>query len=227
MEIEKLKTEKCHLQHHPEMVVYFCRTQVLRQDAEWLANFLESQVLSGVSFKAGETIQIGWMVLKIMKDDSSTLTLEEPNFREIPIVFDRSVNNTLAHLRTQKDIFESLGLPVELQFPSIVQSAIVCNKHEDSGGFFMERARQGKNDSGWFIGCVDPHHNHNDTKCLKRVSLYEIACLREMIIPFLALPEETSIIYSPAHFEIKFRKKSLVPKDGSFLQNWITRKKNL
>lgn len=219
--MENVKSDYCHLRKHAEFVIYFDPTCVLKQDAEWLIDHLESQVLNGVVFKAEQTIQIGWMVLKIAKEDDQYLTLQEPDFREIPIKFNLSVNNALTHLRMQKDTFESLDIRSGLQFPSILQSAIACTKYDDSGGFFLSRTKENKNDSGWFMGCTDIGHNHNNALNLKRLSLYELACSREELIQFMALPEGVCVFSSLGIIKVEFNGRELTPKNGSFLQKML------
>jgi hypothetical protein len=221
--MEIIKSTKCHLRKHAEFSICFEQTRVLKSDVEWLVHYLESKVLSGVIFEAGQTIQIGWMVLKIVKENENELTLQEPDFCGVPIKFQPTVNNTLAHLRMQKDAFESLDMPAALKFPSILESAIICTKHDDSGGFFMSRASAEQNDSGWFVGCADANHNHNDPQNLKRVSLYELACLREMIIPFIAFPEEASVLFNLRTLKIEFKGQAVEPRNHSYLQQWLNK----
>jgi hypothetical protein len=221
--METIKSTRCHLGKHAEFSIHFDRTRVLEPDVKWLVHYLESEVVKGSVFSAGQTIQIGWMVLKVTKENDEHLTLQEPDFCEMPIRFNPSVNNTLGHLRMQKDAFESLSLPAALKFPSILQSVIVCSKHDDSGGFIMSRVNAEQNDSGWFVGCADANHNHNDPQNLKRVSLYELACSREMIIPFISFPEEVSVFFNSRSLKIQFKGQAIEPRKHSYLQQWLNK----
>jgi len=62
----------------------------------------------------------------------------------------------------------------------------------------MDRAEPEGQDSGCFLGCDDPGHDHNDAGVLKRASLYEIGCRVPGIVQFCALPPGSNISVSGA-----------------------------
>lgn len=85
----------------------------------------------------------------------------------------------------------------------------------------MERFEATGNDSGWYLGCVDEDHDHNDPKNLQRVSLYEIACGMLTCVPFLSLPPKIQVKVKNNNFNFHYNGESLVPKANSFLQQYM------
>ena len=99
--------------------------------------------------------------------------------QSMPIVWEQTVSRTLRDLRLQKDVVESVLSPDDLSFPSLLQSGLICTRLGTTTGLIMERVEGSGNDSGWFCGCYDADHDHNDAAELKCVSLYEAAvCYR-------------------------------------------------
>ena len=113
----------------------------------------------------------------------------------MPVVWSESVSHTLAHLRAQKDVVESVMVGEEISFPSMRESAIICTRLAQGENFIMERIQPSGMDSGWFCGCWENNHDHNDPAELRCVSLYE-ATVRysSEIVPYLALPSGFSVV---------------------------------
>lgn len=177
---------------HPEISIHFDENAALSVDAEWLINYLETAVKAGEVFKENSTIQIGWMI-NCFRTDGRTLWLYEPDFIRMPIVFVNSVNWTLAHLRLQRSVCESVGID-DMEFPALNQSGIVCNELKSATTFLLDRTQSKGADSGWFIGCADPKHDHNNPNTLQRKSLYEIISLKPKLVQYLALPPGVKIL---------------------------------
>ena len=104
-----------------------------------------------------------------------------------------SVTRTLADLRQQRDVAESFNPHIELDFPTMLQSALVCADLSIREAAVMARDAPDGRDSGWFFGCGNPHHDHNDPANLLRVSLDEVGCRNPRVIRYLALPAGTEI----------------------------------
>src|ERR1043166_2346156 len=171
---------------HPEIVLAFDPEMVIPPDVDWLENVLSQQMAAGSKFKPGQTIQLGWLFLKVF-EKGTRLVLAEPNFAEIPMKFVPTVGRGLMQLRLQKSVAESVGLAERADFPSPLQACLTCARLNDRVDFVMERFDKSGNDSGWYLGCDNADHDHNDAKNLARRSLYEVACYRPECIPFLAL----------------------------------------
>lgn len=138
--------------------------------------------------------------------------------KAIPVVWAESVSNTLAQLRVQKDIVESVLSPSDLSFPSMRQSAIICTRLGKTEDMIMERSESTATDSGWFCGCRGDDHDHNNVKELKCVSLYEAAFhYMPQIVPYLALPSGVLIGVSGGVPTIFQNGDELAFKPGSLL----------
>ena len=187
-------TENCGKYGQQEISVAYEQERVLESDVKWLLEWLESEVANGRRFLPGETVQIGWMLTKLEPFENENLRICEPDMKSFPVKFVDSVANTLAHLRLQKMVAESIGVADELSFPPLMHSAITCNWFREHIGIFMDRFSPKDSDSGWFIGCDDPNHDHQDQRNLQRKSLYELVVRHDQnIIPYLALPAGISV----------------------------------
>jgi hypothetical protein len=190
----RVTTKNCGEYGQREISVAYDAELVLEIDVKWLVGWLESETANGRRFLASETIQIGWMVTKLETFNDGMIEICEPDMKAFPVKFVSSVTNTLIHLRFQKMVAESIGCGKELSFPSLRQSAITCNSIGRRAGVFMDRLSPKDNDSGWFVGCVDSNHDHQDPKNLLRKSLYEIVVRDEpIILRYLALPPGISV----------------------------------
>lgn len=215
-----VRTHECCRLGHPEFRIVFDSRQVIEPDVDWLTKFLSQNVASGTRFKPGETVQIGWVILKIESNEEGTLSLFEPDFVEIPINFVESVTQTLVQLRLQKSVAESVDLEDQIAFPSLRQSCLICTRVKDRAGFMMERFEMRENDSGWYLGCFDEDHDHNNPDNLQRVSLYDAACGMLMCVPFLPLPAQTLVKVDGANLTISYKNQTLTPKSNSFLDQY-------
>jgi hypothetical protein len=216
-------TTACQANGHPEFEIEYDSEYALDIDADWLLSFVVEQVRHGTQYLPGQTIQIGWMTVRIEKTGDKLVILE-PEMGSLPIRFQKGVTNTLRHLRLQKSAAESVGLETSLDFPSVLQSGIACLKHEDSVDFVMDRALpQDGRDSGWFVGCTDRTHDHNDPANLRRASLYEIACAKPECIPFLALPQGSFVLHEQKTIKITYQQTRLDIKPNSYLAHQFRR----
>lgn len=191
------QTTNCHHFGHPEFQIAYDPGIVhVEGDVQSIINWLEESVAAGTRYIEGQTCQFGWMLTQIRLEKNGFLSLWEPDMKQMPFFWTDSVSNTLAHLRLQKDVVESVLSADELSFPSAREAALICTRLGQGEGIFLERLEATGSDSGWFCGCHDENHdhNHNDVAELKWVSLYEAAaCYDRRIIPYLALPAGVSI----------------------------------
>jgi hypothetical protein len=171
-----LHTTSCRRHRHPEFRITYDPALVpVEDDLRWFVNWLEEAVAGGERFADGQTCQIGWVVTEIRATEDGSLALWEPDMSQIPIARVESVSHTLAHLRLQKDVCESVLSPAELSFPSMLQSAIICTRLGQTEVVVMERSAPSGSDAGWFCGCSGEDHDHNSLDELRMVSLYEAA----------------------------------------------------
>jgi hypothetical protein len=52
-------------------------------------------------------------------------------------------------------------------------------------------------DSGWFLGCLDPRHDHRDPRITGPVSVYEAALSQRFIVGFLGFPPGFMLVADP------------------------------
>jgi hypothetical protein len=213
------RTTSCHRFQHPEFRITFDPSVVIQPDVQGLLQLLQDAVARGERFADGETFQVGWMFTTIRRNEEGTLSILEPDFtRQIPIAWIDSVTHTLRHLRVQKDVCESVLSSEFLSFPSICQSAIICNRLRDGDSFMMSREKPSETDSGWFCGCRD-EHDHQDVDELAVVSLYEAAVrYQQQIIPYVALPAGTLLSAGNGAPSIYLEQTRLQFEPGSYLE---------
>ena len=188
--------------------------------APWLVSFLEKDVANGARYLPGQTFQIGWSITRIQELPDGSLGVFEPDLKSMPMNFVDSMNTTLMNLLRQRYVLDSLGFEVPDIFPSMLQSAIVCNRLSSSAHFSIFRVDPEGRDSGWSICCDDRSHNHNDSRVLSRVSLYELGCRYPSLIPYLALPPGIAIYEAgTGNPAVYLNEEELRPKEGSFLDS--------
>lgn len=204
--------------HHEFQICYDPAIVVVADDAVWLLDWLEGAVAEGARFETGQTCQIGWMLAEVRLHESGDLTLWEPDMRSLPVEWSPTISNSLAHLRIQKDVVESVLSPEELLFPSMRQSAIICTRLEQGDGVLMERVKPTNSDSGWFCGCQEGVHDHNNPAELRRVSFYEAAVrYAPQIIPYLALPPGVLVSMDDGTLFVFHDGEPLEIRPGSYL----------
>lgn len=214
-----LRTSTCHAHKHPEFrITYDPAIVPVEGDVRWFVGWLEQSVAQGKRFAPGETCQIGWIVTEVRQGNDGLLSFWEPDMRGMPVACSESVSNTLAHLRLQKDVVESVLSADALSYPSMRQSAIICSRLGKKDGLVMERTDSSGTDSGWFFGCRDEDHEHNEVAELRRVSVYEAAVRHApQIVPYLALPKGVLVGMSNGVPAIFHDGELLEFKQGSFL----------
>lgn len=216
-----IKTTKCGHFNHPEFEICYDSDLIIKPDVKWLIEFIETQVSLGKVFEDNDTIQIGWLLNLVKRNNNGIFELLEPDMQSLPIQWVKSVNTTLRHLRLQKDTAESLKLDHKIKFANIRSSAIVGEYFETSKMIILERTTEEGNDSGWFIGSAEHDIDYNDPKNLNRISLYELGCQRPDIVMYLALPPNINIIAGENFIDVKYQGKKIVPYPQSFLDRII------
>ena len=192
---------------HPNIVVSMDAN--LEFGAPYIQNYFEDQIQKGTEFRAGETAQIGWMIIMLTADAYGDLEIWEPRFGTAPIEWVRGVSNTYRQLIVQKTVSEQIG--VEPSFPSLRQSAVVSPDFFPGQGFRMFRAASEGADSGWVFTA-----NSDDREGGKVCSLFEIGGKRPDVIPFLALPVGASVVCIREEVEIRYGEKQLILVQTNF-----------
>jgi len=214
-----MRTTSCHRHRHPEFsVTYDPGVVLVEDDVRWLLGSLEEKVAAGERFADGETFQVGWVTTQIRAGADGRLVIWEPDMVQVPVAWAESVSSTLAHLRRQKDVCESVLTAGDLSFPTMRQSALVCTRLGQTPGGVMERTLPAGTDSGWFCGCREDGHDHNADGELRRVSLYEAAVRHAPeVVSYLALPEGVLLGIGGGPPVIFRHGRPLAFKTGSYL----------
>lgn len=180
---------------HINIVINYQLDGILEEDIDLFYNYICKSVSEGVKYKNGQTLQLGWNILQFFQLDNELISLKELDMTGIPSQYSPEITNTIKYLRQQKDSLESLDTNEEINFPSIIQSVIVCNNFYNTKDFFITRDIPNDRDSGWFFGCSDPNHNHNLIENISLDSLYVSSCKRKSLIKYLALPIGWTLIF--------------------------------
>jgi hypothetical protein len=172
---------------HPQIIISLDDNSEINPD--WLLGYFEQSVKAGAHFDADATIQIGWMLTILKRNQSDDLELWEPDFDGIPIRWIRGANNTVRHLVLQKSIADLAGC--ELESPSLRQAGIVTQSFSDDPAEFVMTREISGGDSGWAFR-RDGEEILKTTPCEFK-SLYEISLICTNIIPFLGLPSGSNV----------------------------------
>ncbi|WP_176082116.1 immunity protein Imm33 domain-containing protein [Paraburkholderia tropica] len=190
-----MKTSFQGLLAHPNIVVSLPSGPAF--GAQPILSYFEDAVKQGTVFKAGETVQMGWMLLMLKSTETGDLDVWEPRFGEIPIVWERGASKTYRQLIVQKNVAEQLH--VEPLFPSLRQSGVISPDFMAAKNFqmFREAPNGTGTDSGWLFTT-----EQNTSSDGRLASLFEIASKRPEVIPFLALPASSSAVLKDGHVKI-------------------------
>lgn len=214
----EFRTTQCSKHGHPEISFQVSSAAIPDVDPQWLVQGLEEMVASGSRFKAGETLQLGWMINRFEQGPGGTLRLHEPDMQSMPIKFVDSADATLKAVRRQKDTTESFSQPVPMAFPSLVQSIIVPPDYQTVATFSLERREPEDRSSGWAMVGGDETPTKEQFANYKLVSLYEFALHRPELVHLLAMPPGT-VIGVPAKGPPQYflDEKPLTVAGGSYL----------
>lgn len=211
---ETYLTTQCARFGQPEFQINVTSTGIPRADVDWALSTLERMVASGEKFKAGETMQLGWMLTKLQTGDKGQLIVTEPDMKSFPMVFVDSVDSTLKHLRSQKDTVESV-LPADaLSFPSLIQAVVVHVNYDKSPRLMLERSAPNGRDSG--LKVIDLNDKTASPNNYTLISLYQLAKERPDLVKFFAIPPGAQAIIDG---KVSFKKNGQVlpVKPGSLI----------
>lgn len=190
-----VETARCSEHGHPEFRLAYNGDLVTEDDVRSLVQMLEGRVADGERFEDDSTVQIGWMVTRVKAASDGTLSIQEPDNIHTPVWWIDSINHSLIHRRLQRGVCASVGCQNEIDFPSSLDDAWVCQCFGESDGFEMRRLEVDGPHSGWMFSCDDPGHDHSDTSTCARMQLYDVAVgIEPRVIPYLALPAGTTAV---------------------------------
>ncbi len=219
-----VSTQTCRKFDHPEFVLEL-ENDALAQHARVLLGSIENLVARGEVLNPGETFQFGWITLQIRALDAGRLTLYEPDMVSSPIEYIPGANKTILQMMLQLFTLDSFDIErARMAVPNFRQTAMVCNQFAKAPIFFMTRNEPilHVNDSGWYMGCMNPEHVHENQENLECMTLYDAFLKRKEIQHWLTFPIETKIFInhaSPPKVWIGTERCKLVP--GSFVERTL------
>lgn len=222
----RLTTSKCGQYKHREFVLEANEAIVPVDYLQQIVTILEEMVASGSAFEPQETFQVGWMPTLIQACGPGCLTLFEPDMISLPVEWVPGITNTLRQMMLQLFMLDSVNLRNQIDFPNIRKSLITCNRYSETN-FFMHRQKpSSESDSGWFIGCLDQTHCHNNTDNLNCISVYEAMLHQKALQGFAAFPVDSMIVISERGGISFFKDGNEVEiQPNSFLDEWFAMQK--
>ena len=220
----RISTTQCSHFQHPEFVLEADESQVPDTYLQEIATTVEGMVAGGSFFQPDQTFQVGWMMTLVQSLDASHLTLAEPDMQSFPIKWVSGLTNTLRQLMLQLFMLDSVALRQQMNPPSIRDSLIACTRYNERS-FLMNRSRgDGGTVSGWFVGCLNSEHDHDDPANLTCLSVYEAYLRQQGIQAFASFPVGSMIVmdHNDGVRVFKDHEELDIPPD-SFLAQWFKR----
>ncbi|CAJ0705419.1 hypothetical protein LMG18091_04434 [Ralstonia wenshanensis] len=135
----------------------------------------------------------------------------------VPVQFIDSVTHTLLHLRTQKDVVESLVPQVDPDFPSLVHSVVVHANYKAARRVLLTRGAVEGADSGWWLTDLDDTEGAQDPTRFSRTSLYQLGVDRPDLIKFFAVPAGLQVAIEDTYIGVIGAEGELKQAPGSYL----------
>src|SRR5206468_2525977 len=101
----------------------------------------------GTRFQPDETIQVGWMLLRLAANAEGDLLIQEPDFAGVPIRWLDGANRCVRSLSLQRAVCDEFG--VEPEFPSVRDAASATEPFPTGNSFTMSRSESEGAHSGW------------------------------------------------------------------------------
>jgi len=180
-----------------------------RRDAqvERLLAFLHRYVARhGKPILASQTLRYGWTLLRAelgqpdLDRADERLKLQElaDPFAEHDTSFVDGVACAIGLLAIQEEAIARNRLTGAAEHPHRGDTILICSRVDPSGGTPLTLTRQALTDRqfhycGWFAGCQDHAHHHDDPDQLHGVHLLHLVARYTWIFPYLGMPTGTTI----------------------------------
>lgn len=200
--------------NHSDIVIRISKKAVIPQDVQIILDYFEKQILAGVQFKSGETLQLGFVLNQFKELDDGRLLLQEPDMVSFPIQYTSSMDFTFITLRNQKDVVESIDRTLDFDFPAITQALMVHKDYKSSHALRLDRSASDGVRSGWWVHTNDDF-NPDDYYI---TSIYQFALDRPDLVKYLALPVGYRVCEIKGKpFKILLNNNEVHFQDGSYL----------
>lgn len=206
---------------HPEMSFVFSDPPPMPNLEQLLLGYFESAVGAGVKFAAGQRIDFGGSLLRVFDRGDGTLGVRDVG-SDGNDVQPESVHRALMRTWCRQEVAKSYDLLPS--FPSPHQCAIVCTELEASRHALLLKRLESNtdDDSGWYVGCTNPGHDHGQEGNLGVALLLQLGDRYPWLDQFFALPVATDLIVEMddrVHVPALWRGggEPIAPKPGSYV----------
>lgn len=187
------RTTKCTAAGHRELTVQLAGKPPIAGLEAMLLDYFEAAVTRGTTFLPGQTIQMGWSILRVCARDDGTLGVQE---RELApeVQWTEQVDRALVDMWLQREVGASVGLLDQLAFPRQDDTALVARCGIDNDQIVMTRLGaeiSTKGFSGWMFACSSEDHDHGERV---QMPLLGVAAMRPGLVQLFALPYDTSVL---------------------------------
>lgn len=180
-----------------------------RQSADLLAYVAAYVAEADQPLRPGETLAYGWTTLRFRaSDDADALgpgllivqELAQP-LQDGDEPYTDGAAQAIALLARQLDAQQRNVVPGEADPPHRSDALIVCTRVPPAGflwsyPLFAARLDHDVDESGWFFGCYEQGHDHEDRGERERTTLGAVVAAFPRLFPYLALPVGTTVIFA-------------------------------
>jgi hypothetical protein len=188
------------------------------QGIRFLLNFLGNSIAEQPKrILGGQTLRYGLTMLRFVADErnesglgTDRLLVEELRdpFHAHEPIYVPGASRAIAFVALQAAAFRRNGFTGDSQFPDRSPFAIVCS-HVIPETIATLRPllahrtwEPDQEDSGWFIGCNEDDHEHDDPEQLGKVHLHHLVAGFPGLLAYLALLVETLLVFEHEHVTI-------------------------
>ena len=177
--------------------------EATEENAAKVLNYIANYVAKAQQLiNAGETIRYGWSTLRFAQEpDAHILSIEElvDPFSTAADSYARGAGKAIAILREQDRTVQRNGSGPIGHHPHRSERVVICRRLPPNVPWrvmVFDRLQSRQADqSGWFVGCGQADHAHNDVKELASLHLVYLAERDPRIVHYLAMPEDTRIVF--------------------------------
>jgi hypothetical protein len=91
-------------------------------NVEWFGGVMQKMTSSGSRFGSGQTLELGWSIVRLDAAADGALEFREPDFRSMPAKWLPGLSASLVHMALQREVVESVLPAEELAIPGMRQS---------------------------------------------------------------------------------------------------------
>jgi hypothetical protein len=152
------------------------------------------------TIKTGETMRYGWSTIRFTpSSDGMYLSIEElaNPFSPTSERYVLGAATALTILQEQDNTVRRNSGKSIGHHPHRSELAVICRHVTPKSQLLvfdrLKSTRQ--DDSGWFVGCGNPNHDHNNVDELGRMHLVHLADVNPKIVAYLAMPEDSRVVF--------------------------------